>query len=802
MSQIHQALAKVLKKAEQPSSFYATGKTESQLFSLSVTGIGAIALPLLPQQANALIQLAEPAPFGRGEATILDTSVRNTKQIAADQISIKGKGWQSFLDSTVAAACQQLGVKTKVSAELYKLLVYETGGFFVNHRDTEKEDGMFATLIISLPSEHTGGELRVEHAGQIVSLTLNHDDPSELSYAAFYADCVHEVLPVTSGYRLVLVYNLCHKDKGKRPQAPVASATQEKIVGLLQDWTKEIAISLKNPEQQPRPPHRLVYLLEHAYTSKGLSFEHLKSKDKTAADVLISAAREANYELFLALLTIEESGAANFIGGYYPSSRKGRRYHSYDEDDDEENAYDPNDFEIEEVIDHTRHLQDWIHVKTGKVKALETSFSDDELSPPECLALLEPDEQYFEEATGNAGASFERTYRRAVLVLWPKAHAIQILTSINRQAVLLHIQPLFNDWFHQGAEVQSQAWQVLQTKIEQVLANWNSIKPEADRGRAATLGELLEMALLMHAPNLVSQALDVLAEDPTNNYVSDLNEALVLALALSTPEKAEATLSSLIAELLISVTSETLFGYIRLAKKLIEEQIFPRDWLQQVFRPLLSIAISELKMEKNQRRSTANDAPFSTDWRDLYRGFKASRKLLKQLLYVFSHLDPKLGKQLVDTLFANLSRFAVYELLMETIIPLRQEDAYQNEVTAYFVSRCLAYLDARIAQPLSPPSDWTRDVGFDCQGRIKEDCLAFAQFLRNPEQQEWSFKAVQQRRDELEQLAKKYDADVTMTTIRKGSPHILHFSKNQNSYEGRVADRERDETYRKKLSKQ
>jgi hypothetical protein len=38
-----------------------------------------------------------------------------------------------------------------VEARLYKLLLYEPGGHFVTHRDTEKEAGMFATLLICLP---------------------------------------------------------------------------------------------------------------------------------------------------------------------------------------------------------------------------------------------------------------------------------------------------------------------------------------------------------------------------------------------------------------------------------------------------------------------------------------------------------------------------------------------------------------------------------------------------------------------------------------------------------------------------
>ena len=52
-----------------------------------------------------------------------------------------------------------------LEAEPYKLMVYEPGGFFAAHRDTEKTDGMIATLTISLPatSAGSGGGLLVRH---------------------------------------------------------------------------------------------------------------------------------------------------------------------------------------------------------------------------------------------------------------------------------------------------------------------------------------------------------------------------------------------------------------------------------------------------------------------------------------------------------------------------------------------------------------------------------------------------------------------------------------------------------------
>jgi len=37
------------------------------------------------------------------------------------------------------------------------MLVYDQGSFFKSHRDTEKTDGMFGTLVVALPSAHRGG---------------------------------------------------------------------------------------------------------------------------------------------------------------------------------------------------------------------------------------------------------------------------------------------------------------------------------------------------------------------------------------------------------------------------------------------------------------------------------------------------------------------------------------------------------------------------------------------------------------------------------------------------------------------
>jgi hypothetical protein len=196
-----------------------------------------------------------------------------------------------------------LGVSGPLAADFYKLLIYDAGGFFVDHRDTEKVPGMVATMTLVLPSAHGGGELVVKHAGREAAFDLHPEDPSEIGFAGFYADCVHEVRPVTAGFRVTLVYNLRFVDRSRPLKAPDYRTEQERAAEALRNWA--------SAEDEP---DKLILPLEHAYTPAELSFGALKGADAGIASVLIKAAAEADCDLHLALVSIEESGTAEHTG--------------------------------------------------------------------------------------------------------------------------------------------------------------------------------------------------------------------------------------------------------------------------------------------------------------------------------------------------------------------------------------------------------------------------------------------------------------------------------------------------------
>ena len=247
MLSIANDLAEGLSTLRRPGDFFASGTIELMAPLLEVAGVGPVALPLLPVQAEQLVAVAERAPYGRGEETLVDTAVRRTWQIGADQVRIQGKHWTRTVDSILARVAEGLGVDEPVAAELYKLLVYDQGSFFLSHRDTEKAPGMFATLVIVLPSISAGGDLVVRHKGREVRLELRSSDPSEVVFAAFYADCIHEVLPVTEGCRLTLVYNLLRRGRDRRPEPPDYESEKSRVAALLRAWGE----SKKSPGEDP-----------------------------------------------------------------------------------------------------------------------------------------------------------------------------------------------------------------------------------------------------------------------------------------------------------------------------------------------------------------------------------------------------------------------------------------------------------------------------------------------------------------------------------------------------------------------
>ena len=709
--------------------------------TIDVDGVGRIAFPIQLVQAERLVAIAETAPYGRGEKTVVDREVRRTWQVDSAKIRIGGRHWEKTLAGLVADIALGLGVSEPVAADFYKLLVYDTGSFFVDHRDTEKAPGMFATMVLVLPSTHSGGELVTKHVGREVVLDPRPEEPSEIGFAAFYADCVHEVRPVKTGCRVTLIYNLRFVDKKHPLKAPDYRAEHRRVVELLRSWA--------SAEDEP---NKLILPLEHAYTPAELSFSALKGADAGVASVLVKAAEEADCDLHLALVSIEESGSAEHTGYY------GHRKWSRDEEEDEE-------FEVAEVIDRALILSKWRCPDGGEAGFDDFPFTEDELCPPDAFEDLMPDEQYFHEATGNEGASFERTYRRAGFVLWPTARRLAVLNQAGLRTTLPYLEDLTARWETSNASIQSPLWREADELSRHMLRSWSRSPWRAEDDAEA--GRMLDLQIRLGNVECIDTFLAELSAE--GHYAAPDNGAIVHAAALLPAPRAT--------ELLVRIVRRNAQAHLSACGDLLLRCVAgPTGHLKQIGAASVD-ALPGDPAKREQVDAWARPKPVKP-------GF------VVDLVTATSWIDAGLAARAIKHLMAWPKTYKPDEVLVPAALVLAKLlESKAWPAVERLREASLDHLRRRIALPLEAPRDSTRTNPLKC---TCGDCRVLGAFLVAPDQLRWRLKAVQDRRTHVEQSVRSAACDLDLTTERHGSPHTLVAAKNQASYERRAKQRAQD----------
>ena len=196
---------------------------------------------------------------------------------------------QAALDAMLDAMRMTLGLpaNARLVPHLHNLLIYESGQFFKPHQDSEKIDGMVASLVVVLPSAHIGGDLRIRKGEEKYTFVSENLSATDLQCIAFYADCTHEIATVKQGYRIGLTYNLVLASEGA--SAFVAAAINDPgavnlaLDSALRRYFSDAETSVSNARGGAYPEHCLVYLLDHSYTEHSLRWHFLKGDDVRVA---------------------------------------------------------------------------------------------------------------------------------------------------------------------------------------------------------------------------------------------------------------------------------------------------------------------------------------------------------------------------------------------------------------------------------------------------------------------------------------------------------------------------------------
>eukprot|EP00794_Sanderia_malayensis_P009480 gene9480-10470_t len=408
-----------------------------------VHNFGPVSFPLTASTAEQLIPFCSKAPYGKGMDTVIDEEVRKTWELGPSCFSIKNPQWDSSIESLVSNVGNVLGFHGKsVKAVLYKFLLYDKGGHFKVHRDTEKSPGMFATLLIQLPSEYKGGNLLVHHDGK----SKRHDfgqqsgtSPFYIHFAAHYSDVQHEVEEVVDGYRCILAYNLCWTGPSEPPSQAKLQTAAQGMLNLLNDRWKN-------------RPEALIFPVKHMYSKAGLTngSSSLKGHDAILASVLKKVNELMPKEKCLSfyIAKAEKNRSSYGCGGGYGC---------YDMD--------------WEVSDEQDEITDWQTFEGCNVSYLDML----NLNLKECVVSQEFDEDDFwgdpveteeEGYTGNAGPNKDEIFNKCVIVAIKKAQEkclVRKSGSVSQIADLAFQQCMDEDSVNEGCE-----------NIEWLIKNWKS----------------------------------------------------------------------------------------------------------------------------------------------------------------------------------------------------------------------------------------------------------------------------------------------------------------------------------------
>ncbi|KAI0052018.1 hypothetical protein FA95DRAFT_1533560 [Auriscalpium vulgare] len=389
---------------------------------LVVDGFGIVGLPLNPAEATRLRSFCSDAPFGNGERTVVNKAVRDTWELDPYRVRFTNPAWEPWLHATVVKdLCTSLGVSQAVKCEFYKMLLYEEGSHFLAHQDTEKANGMVATVVLVLPSTFQGGQVHVSHGAQHEVFDTAANSAFGTTALAWYTDVVHEVKPLTSGFRLALSYNIIHAGPSMPPRIPTADKAIAALERVLSAW-RQADYRGEEPDGGA-PPQKLAYLLDHRYSHANLSFDKLKGSDASLVHAVREVSDRVDFRIALGSLRYTAFGTGEDNG---PPPRRGRW--GYDKYDNEYGA----DRDVEMGDIHARSCTVQLisgpngeHLESATTLEMEELMVDEDYFDEDS-----PDGQEYEGYQGNCAGSLEYFYHRTVLLIWPGSQNVEVITSL------------------------------------------------------------------------------------------------------------------------------------------------------------------------------------------------------------------------------------------------------------------------------------------------------------------------------------------------------------------------------------
>ncbi|KAJ7098473.1 hypothetical protein C8R43DRAFT_1100305 [Mycena crocata] len=222
------------------------------------------------EDLETLAAACQRATFGVSQNEVLDETYRKAGKMDlgnyAACLDVVASGIVDAISPDLLEG-QSVEGDQVLRAEMYKLNVYGPGSFFKAHKDTPRGETMIGSLVITFPTDHTGGALTLEHSGTSWTFDsaaeLAKSPEAAVAYVAFYSDVTHAVEPVLTGHRVTLTYNLFVADRSTSVTGPVAG-NQRVVHGPERTYEDALRNLLNDPTFLPGGG-LLAYGLAHQY---------------------------------------------------------------------------------------------------------------------------------------------------------------------------------------------------------------------------------------------------------------------------------------------------------------------------------------------------------------------------------------------------------------------------------------------------------------------------------------------------------------------------------------------------------
>lgn len=761
-------IADLLSEAGAPGSFSAKQTRPAEDLHLEVKGLGRLRFPVPRRQAEQLCQIGRLARYGQGEKTLLDRQVRDTWEIPKGRVKIDPRRWKRTLLPVLARLGEDLEVPAghRLKAEFHAMLVYAPGQFFLPHQDSEKADEMVGTLVVTLPSAFKGGMLRIEHQGESATYRGSR---KHLSFVAFYADCQHEARPVKEGYRITLTYNLMLEEDGTAPDSEGFEADSALVDALAEQLREHFETPLPPrwewQQEAPlrEPPNRLVYLLDHQHTQRGLSWRRLKGSDASRSAALVAAAERYDCERVLALAEVQEKW--NCMDSDWNDRRHGE-HRSWQRDEDDEWYEDdppppdgPNRYELLDLIERGICLTSCINSAGKRAVPLVPNIDDDEVCATTPSSALDAYASEYEGYMGNWGNTMDRWYRRAAIVLWPRQRAFAVRAEASPAWALGKIRQKVRS--SQVAEAQELA--------TSLLPFWGTAAPRETRHRF--LDHALTVAEGLAKPALATSLLQPFsaealtpAQAPSfvalmRRYGEDWARSLLAGWGSHRPERKQDSLA-------------WLGSLPRLCKALCAADAGGQRCAKLLWRDQWAWSMGVIERSVRLAPPSRQDLAIAALAKPILGLLKSAEiigvKALRNEAVAFlcgQDREPLLPG-LVRMLRAAARGTAAKKPASSALEPIRRH--------------CIRQLEARLKLPARKKDDWSLDLPGDCHCDL---CTTLRGFLSDPEKQKLEWPIAKQRRMHVHREIDRHELPVRHTTRRKGSPFTLVLSKTASLFE-------------------